>query len=377
MRVLLVVYEWASLGGIERTVIETTKAITALGSTVEVWSVRDAGAPTSDGISVRGLAPGRRLTGHIHQRWRWRSTLARELAVSAREFDLVVAGHVHLLPSIQQAVDGMRAAKPACWVWTYGLEVWGQPILPYVGSLAWADRVLAISEFTATQVRAAVPGRSVDVVPLSVDTEVFVPTARNQDIDRDTVLTVGRLSSSERYKGHDVLLKAMDHAERTLDRPLRLTIVGDGDDRPRLERLALTSTRRGATSFLGRLSLDRLVQAYQQCAVFAMPSRLETSPTGYWSGEGFGIVYLEAQACGRPVVASTDGGAPETIRPGTTGLLADPRDETKVGDAICAVLGDSAAADRMGMRGRQLVADEFSAATFRGHFGRLLNGVGS
>jgi phosphatidylinositol alpha-1,6-mannosyltransferase len=210
---------------------------------------------------------------------------------------------------------------------------------------------------------------------LSVDTEVFVAAERNEDIDRDSVLTVGRLSSSERYKGHEVLFRALEYAERKLDRPLRLKIVGDGSDRPRLERLALASPRRGATSFLGRLSLDKLVQAYQHCGVFAMPSRLETSPTGYWSGEGFGIVYLEAQACARPVVASTDGGAPETMRPGSTGLLADPRDETNVGEAICTVLGDAAEADRMGVRGRQLAENQFSPAIFREHLSRLMVGA--
>ena len=142
MRVLLVVYQWASIGGIERAMIETTKAIAALGSKVEVWSVRDAGSPTCEGISARGLAPIGRVKGHIHQRWTWPTTLEREVAASARQFDLVVAGHVHLFPSVQRALDGIRAGKPACWAWAHGLEVWGRPILPYSASLACADRVL-------------------------------------------------------------------------------------------------------------------------------------------------------------------------------------------------------------------------------------------
>ena len=302
MRVLLVVYQWASIGGIERAMIETTKAIVALGSELEVWSVRDAGSPTCEGITARGLAPIGLVQGHVHQRWTWPKALEREVAASARQFDLVVAGHVHLLPSVQRALDGIRAGKPACWAWAHGLEVWGRPILPYCASLAWADRGLAPSEFTATQVLAAVPRPSVDVVPWPVDTAIFVPLPNNKNIDRDTVLTVGRLSSSERYKGHDVLFRALTYAEHRLDRPLHLQVVGDGDDRARLEKLALASNPRGGTSFLGKLSLTELVRAYQHCGVFAMPSRLETSLTGYWSGEGFGLVYLEAQACGRPVV---------------------------------------------------------------------------
>jgi phosphatidylinositol alpha-1,6-mannosyltransferase len=125
--------------------------------------------------------------------------------------------------------------------------------------------------------------------------------------------------------------------------------------------------------FAGRVPGSQLVEAYRRCGVFAMPSRVERR-RGLWTGEGLGIVYLEAQACGRPVVASTEGGAPDAVRAGETGLLADPRDPLAVAAAAAELLADPPGAAEMGRAGRRWVEENFSVHRFRERLGALLRG---
>jgi phosphatidyl-myo-inositol dimannoside synthase len=151
--------------------------------------------------------------------------------------------------------------------------------------------------------------------------------------------------------------------------------VGEGDWRPELEREAAALGVADRVEFAGRLSFPALVDAYRGCGVFAMPSRVDPHPTKLWTGEGLGIVYLEAQACGRPVIASTEGGAPDTILAGETGLLADPRDPVAIADAAAALLADPARADAMGARGRTWMAEHFSLGRFRAGLAELVAGT--
>jgi phosphatidyl-myo-inositol dimannoside synthase len=109
-----------------------------------------------------------------------------------------------------------------------------------------------------------------------------------------------------------------------------------------------------------------LIEAFRHCGVFCMPSRVDMPPgLPFWTGEGFGIVYIEAETCGRPVIASTEGGAPETIIPGKTGLLVDPRSPEAIASAIANILRDPIKAIAMGIRGRLVVEQKFSRDGFK------------
>jgi phosphatidylinositol alpha-1,6-mannosyltransferase len=153
-----------------------------------------------------------------------------------------------------------------------------------------------------------------------------------------------------------------------------LRVVGDGDWRPDLEREAAALGVADRVEFSGRLPFDALLDAYRGCGVFAMPSRVERRPRGLWTGEGLGIVYLEAQACGRPVIASAEGGAPDAIRPGETGVLADPRDPEAIAAAAAELLADPQRAAEMGRAGRRWVEENFSVERFRERLAAMLRG---
>jgi phosphatidyl-myo-inositol dimannoside synthase len=321
------------------------------------------------GIGARGLAPGSgRLARSVDARFLWRRRLERELARQAGRFDLVVAGHPWLLPSIRHALQGRRG-RPRCWTWTYGIDVWGQPGRGLAAELAWADRVVAISRFTSEQVAPWVrPGR-LALLPPCVDTECYAPGLAAPGAD---LLVVGRLVRGEAYKGHDVLLRALAPLEARLGRRVSLRVVGDGPGRVELQTMAAAAGVADRVDFAGRLPLPALVAAYRGCGAFVMPSRVQRRPRGLWTGEGFGIVYLEAQACGRPVVASSEGGAPDAVQPGVTGFLTDPRDPLAVAAAAAELLEQPERAAAMGLAGRRWVEENFSVDRFRQRLAGLL-----
>jgi glycosyltransferase involved in cell wall biosynthesis len=125
------------------------------------------------------------------------------------------------------------------------------------------------------------------------------------------ILTVARLDARERYKGVDHLIEAMP-AVRIVVPEARLRIIGTGSDLPRLQKMATRLGAADAVDFAGFVNDDGLSAAYRECALFALPS----------SGEGFGIVFLEAMAHGKPCLGARAGATPEIID-STSGVLAD------------------------------------------------------
>jgi phosphatidylinositol alpha-1,6-mannosyltransferase len=369
MRVLLVVYQWIRGGGLEAVTWEVARSLRAMGADVEVWSVNQGGAPEVEGIAARGLAPSGRIGRSLDARFLWKPRLAREVARHARRFDLVIAGHPWLLPALHAGL-GDAPGRPRVWSWAYGIDVWGEPGRRLAPHLAWVDRVAAISRFTRDQVAPYVRPERLELVHTPVDTTVFTPGPVSKP--GADLLVVGRLARDERYKGHEVLMAALPRVERRLGRPVTLKVVGDGDWRPELEREAAALGVADRVEFAGRLPFADLLDAYRGCGAFAMPSRVDRRERGLWTGEGLGIVYVEAQACGRPAIASTEGGATDAVLPGETGLLADPRDPDAVAEAAVSLLADPDRAARMGARGRRWAEETFSVERFRQRLDELL-----
>ncbi|MBI4507924.1 MAG: glycosyltransferase family 4 protein, partial [Chloroflexi bacterium] len=137
--------------------------------------------------------------------------------------------------------------------------------------------------------------------------------------------------------------------------------VGDGDDRPELERLAEESGVAQRVVFAGTKVGEELATYYRACDVFVMPS----------IKEGFGIVFLEAMAFGKPVVGGNHGGTPEAVQDGVTGFLVQYGDESALADRLSLLLRDAELRARMGEAGRRHVAAQY---TF-GHFSERLTGV--
>lgn len=226
---------------------------------------------------------------------RWRYAVAAILEAWRRPPDVVFCGHLYMAPLAALIAQLWRARL---MVQTHGIEAWPRPSRWVRWATERADLVLAVSRYTRAQLLswAAIEPDRVAVLPNTVS-ERFTPgdraAARRRFAlgDQRVLLTVGRLAASERYKGQDRVIETLPSLVEAGHDVLYL-IAGDGDDRSRLEMLACSAGVGDRVRFLGAVDAEALPDLYRAADVFVMPS----------TGEGFGIAYLEAMACGTPAV---------------------------------------------------------------------------
>lgn len=281
-------------------------------------------------------------------------------AMAARErFDVIFCGHLYAAPL---AAVLARICNARLWLQAHGIDAWQAPGKLIEAAVSRADLVTAVSRYT----RRCLLGWSdlapqrVRVLPNTVSND-YVVRPRRADLvqryglaGRKVILTVGRLSSSERYKGHDRVIAALPGIVARCPSAVYL-IVGTGDDAPRLEAEATRLGVRERVVFAGQVPRDELPDHFALADVFAMPS----------TGEGFGIVFLEAARSGLPVVAGNRDGSVDALADGAIGRLIDPRDPVELADAILTAL-----------EGRQPTGPEavarFNLANFEAHVDALV-----
>lgn len=290
------------------------------------------------------------------------------LRAATRKAKLVLAGHPNLGPVVQ----AMRLLAPRMnsIVCTHGVDVWEPLGALRRRALQRANLVLAPSKDTAEQVamQQAVARDRIRVLPWALDPQfeaalgAAVPPRPPGDFPRGRVIfTVGRWVATERYKGMDTLVTALPRLLTTWPE-LQLVLAGSGDDRAWLEDLVEKNGVQRHVHFLNSLSYPELAACYAACEIFALPSR----------GEGFGLVYLEAMACGKPVIGGTHGGAPEIIQDGVTGYLVPHGDPIQLATAIQTLLADPAHAKEMGARGKRTVEQEYRFGAFAKSLKKIL-----
>ncbi len=277
-------------------------------------------------------------------------------AAAADRHTRVIVTHLHLAPAaLAFAARGASVTTMLC-----GVEAW-QPVSRLQrAALDRAAPLIAISQFTRDGFQTANPhfaGRAVDVCHLGVEP---LPGAAPEAAGPPSALIVGRMAGDERYKGHDPLLEIWGGVAAAVP-GAALRIVGDGDDRARLERKAAALALGDRVTFLGRLDDDALLREYQRCTAFVMPSR----------DEGFGFVFVEAMRAARACLGSP-GAAAEIIADGETGLLVDPGDGAQLLQSVVRMLRDRPATGTMGARGRARFLQQFTEERFRERFTALL-----
>jgi phosphatidyl-myo-inositol dimannoside synthase len=266
------------------------------------------------------------LLGKIENRFSpalWRSAL-QQVTISKPSF--LVCGHIHLGPLVY--LLSLRTGIPFITC-TYGIEAWGDLGLMQTYALSKSHGLITISEWTKKMlIKQGYPAHQIQVVHPRLPTEFeSLPPPPQKDFSRRPMrlLTVSRLNHEERYKGHDHVLQAMHKIAFTEGKlPFEYWIVGDGTDLPRLRSLAKTLNLGEAVQFFRPVESRReLINYYRECDIYVMPSRFGRWD-GRWRGEGFGIVYLEAAACGLPSIAYNCGGATDIINHQSNGLLIEP-----------------------------------------------------
>jgi phosphatidyl-myo-inositol dimannoside synthase len=275
-------------------------------------------------------------------------------------------GHVNLAP-LGLLLRFIRPRIQYCVV-SHGVEVWEQlPILRRLG-LQRARKVMSVSAYTAGEI---VKAQKLDPQKIFVLHPSLDPSFTQDSCDEVSLpfppggrvlLTVGRLTSSEPGKGVDSVIKVLPKVIEAIP-DLFYVIIGAGDLRPRLAEMARESSVRDRILFVGKVQLEQLKGYYSKADVFVMPSRQE----------GFGIVFLEAMAFGKPVIAGDYGGAPEIVQDGVTGFLVNPDDLEGLTCRLIQLLQDEAFRKKMGEAGRQRVEENFTVLRFEQRLTKILD----
>jgi glycosyltransferase involved in cell wall biosynthesis len=352
--ILLITYDVRRRGGIERLSLQVWEGLRRSGHACRL-------------LSTRRLGPGPpgRLAGQL-----W---FLLQLAWWLPRSRVVFSMHALLLRPIRwlAVLPGLRPARQGRLCWLHGIEVWGANLPPLLADLRACDGLAASSGFTRAQVVSRLGERPpIEVIHPCSDLPLAESLAPPPVL---RLLTVARMDRQERYKGHDLVLEALGLLRQRgrLDPLLRWRVVGEGDDRPRLQALARALGLQHSIDWLGGLDDGALQEEYRRCSLVVMPSAYGLLPDGTARGEGFGITYLEAALAGRASIAADRGGQTDLIVDGVTGWLVPP-----VADALAELLvelqHDPARVQACGERARQRARECFSPALQRQRLARLV-----
>lgn len=274
--------------------------------------------------------------------------------------DAIFCGHLFMAP-LAALLSRMTGAQ--LWLQVHGTDAWDKPSRLTRWGAEQADLVTSVSRYTRQRMIAgwfgADPG-SIRILPNCIGGS-FSPgpkpaglLERYELAGRKVLLTVSRLWKSDSYKGIDRVIKALPQLLKMHPDSVYL-IAGDGDHMPELRQLAQRLNVAPRVRFAGYVPGDELADLYRCADVFVMPS----------TGEGFGIVFLEAAASGLHVIGGNRDGSVDALRDGLIGDMIDPLDIDEIAAAVCQVFerADQTNADRTAV---------FSFANFSQHLARLV-----
>ena len=285
-----------------------------------------------------------------------------------RNPQFVLAAHPNL--AVLAIVIRFLSPSTKIIVMTHGIEIWEKMPVHRHRALLSSDIILATSQYNVQKLieLQKIPPRKIRLVPWPLNPTMLrladmgaglrVP----QGFPRGRViLTVGRWSANERYKGADQLIRAVAELRHALP-DVQLVVVGDGDDLPRLKQIATDLAVNEATHFLGDVSREELASCYKNAELFAMPS----------TGEGFGLVFLEAMAFRKPIVGVAAGGSVDLLIDGVNALVVRPHDSFALVSALEKLLRDKTLADQLGHRGGEIVRHKYRFDGFEHDLKRIL-----
>lgn len=254
-------------------------------------------------------------------------------SLTLRKHDVIICGHIHLIPVAYAA--HLLSGAPIFLI-VHGLEAWQKTASIITNILVKKiNGYISVSAFTEKRFLAwaGLIERGY-IFPNCVDIDVYTPGPKRVDLMeryhlkcRRVILTVARLASNERFKGIDEVLDVFSEILK-IDDELTYLICGDGDDKIRFQEKVARLGLQDHVIFSGFIDESEKVDHYRLADVFVMPGK----------AEGFGIVYLEAMACGVPVIGSTLDGSQETLMQGRLGALVDPSNSRELKSAILEAL---------------------------------------
>jgi phosphatidylinositol alpha-1,6-mannosyltransferase len=354
---------YTGVGGLERFNQRVVRCLSELGASEGLESRAIA---LWDSVEARAGAPApvHFLPGASSKPW-----TAGQFAWHAWRMqpDVILYGHILLAPLA--SVARILSPRSRHLLFVHGREVWREPFraqVPLWQRLAvrnWIDQVVAVSRLTSQRMMEAyaLPEGLFRILPNAVDPPPSAPRRRNGQERELRLLTVTRLGPNDRYKGCDKVIRALPRILAEVP-GARYDLVGEGRLRPELERLAEDLGVRNQVLFHGYVDDQTLEQVYERAHVLVMPS----------TGEGFGIVFLEAWKHGVPVVVGNRDASAEVVTNGVNGLCVDPESVPDIAEAILTLLKDPEKASGMGQQGYQTVLDRYTHQHFRRRLAQIL-----
>ncbi|PMB43139.1 glycosyltransferase [Fischerella thermalis CCMEE 5330] len=247
---------------------------------------------------------------------------------------LILCGHMNFAPV---AFWIHRFLGIPYWILVYGIDAWEIKDPLKKKALYAAQKIASISEYTRDRL---IHEQNLDpekflILPVTFDPNCFQIAPKPKYLleryglkpEQSVILTVARLSATEQYKGYDTIITALPEIKKVIHN-VHYVLVGKGDDLPRIEELIAKLELQNCVTLTGFVPDEELCDHYNLCDVFAMPSKQE----------GFGIVYLEALACGKPTLAGNQDGATDALCRGELGVLIDPEDTQAIAQALIQIL---------------------------------------
>lgn len=248
--------------------------------------------------------------------------------------DLVISTHLNFTPVAHQL---QRILGIPYWTVAHGVDAWNINNPTLQRALHHCDRILAVSEYTGDRLikEQNLDPQKISILHNTFDADQFQPAPKPTYLldrhqlkpEQPIILTVARLSASEQYKGYDQIIRAMPKI-RSMIPDVHYMIVGKGDDQSRIKRLIAELKLENCVTLAGFVPDAELCDYYNLCNLFAMPSK----------GEGFGIVYLEALSCGKPVLGGNQDAAIDALCHGKLGALVNPDDVEEIAQTIIQIL---------------------------------------
>jgi phosphatidylinositol alpha-1,6-mannosyltransferase len=368
MDFLLLVPGLSSIGGMQKSNRLFIKAVDAFlhreGGRLVVLSLNDPEIePVLDDLRDLQVT---RILGCEARKWRFSLLATRYF----RQADSVFFGLLGFTPLV--FLQRMVSPRSRCFLLIHGIEVWQKRLGPYIQAVHQMTGVISVSKYTLERYRQVyqIPASQVGfVLPNALGPNGLLPSRfpnAEQEIclgaQKPRLLSVARLVAEERLKGIDTVIQALPVLLKSFP-DLKYIVVGDGSDRRRLQHLARQLQVSHAVEFCGFIPEAELERQYASCTIYVMPS----------ASEGFGIAFIEAMAHGKPVVAAREGGAPEVVQHGVTGLLIDYGNAPQLAEAIKYLLEAVNVRTMMGQAGLRHVQEEYTFEVFCQRTARILS----
>ena len=304
--------------------------------------------------------------------------VAQNLARIVKESNIQVAAFGAAAPLGLLSASMKRAGVRKTVALTHGHEVWWAKVFPFNCALrkigTSVDSLTYLGEFTqqaiSKSLSKAAAQKMVKIAP-GIDVDHFSPqdsTQLRKELkidDKRVIVSVGRLVHR---KGQDHLIQAMPEILKRVP-DAHILMVGQGPYLSHLKKLVQELNLVDHVSFIGRIQFAQLPQYICAGDIFAMPSR---SRFFGLEVEGLGIVYLEASACGLPVIAGSSGGAPDAVLVGVTGMVVDGENNQEIAAGAIKLLQDLPASKAMGLAGREWIIENWRWEIWSDRFNKLL-----